>query len=231
MEKKKNSKHYIIPASYFKKKGITPIPVKVPNQQDKVLNTASVKNPTDTNLNRAELNSSSEVVKSFQVKEPLKIVLKQGAKRTSGLSLSSIRAKKEHLIKQMDVIIDEEDLPKEPFTEEQLITVWNDFIKILQKKGKHNLASILSIDTPKVRETTVYLEFPNGTNKIEVERQQYDLLAHVRKALNNFDISLSISVNEEKEKQYAFTNMDKFEKLNEKNPNLDLLRKAFDLDI
>ena len=73
--------------------------------------------------------------------------------------------------------------------------------------------------------------FPNSTNKLEVERQQYDLLAYVRKKLNNYKISLDIKVNEELEKQYAYTPMEKYEKLKEKNPNIDLLRKTFDLDI
>ena len=75
------------------------------------------------------------------------------------------------------------------------------------------------------------MEFPNATNKVEVERQQYDLLAFIRKTLNNFDISLSISVNEIMEKKYAYTAQDKFEKLMDKNPNIDILRRTFDLDI
>ena len=226
---KKNSKHYIIPPSYFKKKGITPIPVNVPLQEPVIPKQATELLSETKNVELT--NKESQHLESLQVKERPKIVLKQDKKRASGLSLSSIRAKKEHLIKQMDVVIDEEDLPKEPFTEKALITAWNQFIEELQKQGKHNLASILSIDTPKVKETTVYLEFPNATNKMELERQQYDLLGYIRKSLNNFDISLSISVNEEMEKKYAFTDMDKFEKMNEKNPDLDTLRKTFDLDI
>ena len=131
----------------------------------------------------------------------------------------------------MEVVLDEEDLPKDSFTEEALITSWNTFIKQIEGKGRYNLASILSIDTPKVDGTTLHLEYPNATNKVEVERQQYDLLSYLRKELNNYDISLEISINEEKEKQYAYTPKEKYDKLNEKNPNLDLLRKTFDLDI
>ncbi|NMH89494.1 DNA polymerase III subunit gamma/tau [Flavivirga algicola] len=220
---KKNSRHYIIPASYFKKKGITPIPVTPPKQ--------TVLPNSDKEEVHIKKQASNTNITAFQVKEPPKIVLKQETKRTSGLSLSSIRAKKEHLIKQMDVVIDEEDLPKEDFTEKELITVWNTYIEKIREKGKHNLASILSIDTPKVKDTTVYLEYPNATNKVEIERNQYDLLAFIRKSLNNFDINLSISVNEVMEKKYAYTTMEKFEKLKEKNPNIDLLRKTFDLDI
>ena len=220
---KKNSKHYIIPASYFKNKGITPIPVNVPSKASE--------NTETTESKSFQKEETQAVVSNFQVKTPPKIVLKQDNKRTSGLSLSSIRAKKEHQIKQMDVVVDEINLPKEPFTEKELITVWDTFIKLLQEKGKHNLASILSIDTPKVKGTTVHLEFPNATNKVEVERQQYDLLTFVRKKLNNYDINLDITINEVMEKKYAFTAMDKFEKLKEKNSNIDTLRKTFDLDI
>ena len=220
---KKNSKHYIIPASYFRKKGITPIPVKIPGTKNNLL-------PSTENKSESE-EKDLEVVEQFQVKEPPKIILKQESKRASGLSLKSIKAKKDHLIKQMDVVVDEENLPIQPFTEKELITAWNTFIEKLRKDGKHNLASILAIDTPKVKGTIIHLEFPNATNKVEVERQQYDLLSYIRKTLSNYDISLSITINEVMEKQYAYTAADKFEKLKEKNPNIDILKKTFDLDI
>ena len=220
---KKNSKHYIIPASYFRKKGITPIPVKIPGTKNNLL-------PSTENKSESE-EKILDVVEQFQVKEPPKIILKQESKRASGLSLKSIKAKKDHLIKQMDVVVDEENLPTQPFTEKELITAWNTFIEKLRKDGKHNLASILAIDTPKVKGTIIHLEFPNATNKVEVERQQYDLLSYIRKTLSNYDISLSITINEVMEKQYAYTAADKFEKLKEKNPNIDILRKTFDLDV
>ncbi|WP_034039964.1 DNA polymerase III subunit gamma/tau [Wocania ichthyoenteri] len=223
---KKNSKHYIIPPSYFKRKGITPIPVTIPHK--------TTKNKA-LEVDELEITSRKDyvpaAVANLQVKEPPKIVLKQDSKRTSGLSLSSIKAKKEHQIRQMDVVIDEENLPKDPFTEKQLVDTWNAYVKKIEDKGQYNLASILSIDIPKLKETTIHLEFPNETNKVEVERQQYDLLGFIRKTLNNFDIGLSITVNEVLEKKYAYTNMDKFEKLKAKNPNIETLRKTFGLDI
>lgn len=222
---KKNNSHYIIPPSYFKNKGITPIPVKIPEQVEK--------NNTPAEAIENKIETSEPILKSSEpthVNEP-KIILKKEIKGTSGLSLRSIKAKKDHLIKQMDVIVDEEDLPKEAFTEKELIAVWNIFIKQLEDEGKHNLASILSIDVPKVKETTIYLEFPNSTNKVELERQKSDLLLFIRKSLNNFTIDLSITVNEQMEKQYAYTAKEKYEKLKEKNPQLVFLKKTFDLDI
>ena len=218
---KKNSRRYIIPPSYFRKKGITPIPVKKPVE-------SSSKNETQ------KVNPE---LKQFVEPPKPKIVLEKGIasakKRTSGLSLKSIRVKKEHEIKQLDVVVDEENLPKEPFTQEELTNHWNLFVNEIEAKGQFNLASILSIDKPKLAEdgVTVKLTFPNATNKVEVERQSYDLMSYLRKSLNNYDINLDITVDEVMEKKYAYTPIEKYEKLKEKNPNIELLRKAFDLDV
>ena len=227
---KKNSRHYIIPPSYFKNKGITPIPVSLPKSSDNE-KTEKSNLSEDKNLNEKLIDSEVENSGDLLIKEPPKILLNTNTKRTSGLSLSSIKTKKEHHIKQLDVIVNEDDLPKDDFSEEQLMVFWNQFVKVLQHEGKYNLASILSIDKPKVKGTKIHLEFPNSTNKIELERQQYDLLSFLRKSLNNFDISLSITVNEEMEKQYVYSAKEKFEKLKEKNPHIDTLRKTFGLDI
>ncbi|MCH4553324.1 DNA polymerase III subunit gamma/tau [Aestuariibaculum lutulentum] len=213
---KKNSRHYIIPASFFKKKGITPVPVNLPKASTTIEETTPKKQIPANN---------------FQAPQPAKIDLKSDNKRKSGLSLSSLRVKKEHQIKQMEVVVDEENLPSEPFTEQALIASWNEYTNSIRSKGLHNLASILAMDTPKVKGTTIHVEYPAETNKVEVERNQYDLLAYIRKSLSNYDISLSIDVNEVKQKQYAYTPMEKFEKLKEKNANIDILRKTFDLDL
>ena len=230
---KKNNKHYIIPPSYFKNKGIQPIAVTLPNHTSEQIREKSDNEVIIETSETVEISESNDagIIDNPKIDVTPTVVLKSKSKRTSGLSLSSIKAKKEHLIKQMDVIINDEDLPKEGFTEEQLLQAWQTFTENIQKQGKYNLASILSIDTPKLKGTTIFLEFPNSTNKVELERQQYDLLSFLRKTLNNFDINLSISVNEEMEKQYAYTPKEKFEKLKEKNPHIDLLRKTFDLDI
>ena len=47
----------------------------------------------------------------------------------------------------------------------------------------------------------------------------------------NYDLKLDISVNEEISKKYAFTPQDKYDKLKDKNPNIEVLRNTFGLDI
>ena len=93
MEKKKKGKHFIIPASYFKKKGITPIPVKkLDNIEENATEQPLILNEPqpETIKKEAPLN---EFAKNL-VEERPKIILNSKQKESSGLSLSSIRKKK-----------------------------------------------------------------------------------------------------------------------------------------
>jgi DNA polymerase III subunit gamma/tau len=221
-EKKKPS-GFIIPASYFRSKNIPEVKVTPP-----------VTTPTQKPIKETpKVVEKVEQPKATYLKKELPTpIIKSTQRPTSGLSLSSIRKKKEHQIKLMEVTVDEEDLPNDPFTLETLIKFWNIFVTKLEADGKYNLAAILQIDTPKlINENTIRLEFPNTTNKIEVERQQFELLQYLRKSVNNFSLTLDISVNETLEKQYAYTPEDKYQKLVEKNKHVELLRKTFDLDL
>lgn len=148
----------------------------------------------------------------------------------SGLSLKSIKHKKEHQLKQLDVIVNDEDLPKDAVTQEGLLESWNDYIKRLHHKGEKILASILEMENPHLDGVIIKITYPNETLKIELEREQYNLMGFLRKALNNFDLKLEISVSEEVSKKYAFTTAEKYEKLKQKNPNLEILKKTFGLD-
>lgn len=222
---KKNNKHFIIPPSYFKNKGITPIPVEkpLPKVDEK---------ESDKDL-EIEQPSQSQDISTNKVAEPEtpKIAISSSKKVTSGLSLKSIREKKEHLIRQMDVVIDEEQLPKEPVKEEDLINAWKTYTATLHKKGEKILASTMEMSLPKLNNTSICLTFSSHTSKLELERAQYPLLGFLRKTLKNYDLELDITVNEEEAKKYAFTAKEKFDKLKEKNPNVELLKRTFGLDV
>jgi DNA polymerase-3 subunit gamma/tau len=232
---KKNNKRFIIPPSNFIKKDLPTFTVNSPELDalEELSEEYLTEVPIGPSIEEPKIDVETEQIKVAKkiAEERPKIILNKQKKRTSGLSLSSIKKKKEHLIKQMDVILEDDELPKDAFTEIEMHKAWDNFVSKIKRKGKHNLASILQIDTPKLKDTTIHLEFPNATNKLEVERQQTEILISLRQELNNFDISLSISVNEEIDKRYAYTTGEKFQKLKEKNPKIDLLRKTFDLDI
>jgi len=222
-EKKKNE-HFIIPPSYFKSKGIEPIKVKVP---EKTENTASPSAQTEPKEKETKV-----VQKSIpQVQDIPKISIDKSKKQTSGLSLKSIREKKEHQIKQLDVVIDEEQLPREAVSEEALLEAWEAYTQSLHKKGEKILASILEMEKPKLQDTAICLTYSNNTNKLELERSQYPLMMYLKKRLRNYDLHLKIKVNEEVAKKYAFTPQEKYEKLKKKNSNIELLKKTFGLDV
>ena len=159
-----------------------------------------------------------------------KINIKNPIKRVSALSISSLQAKKKHELNKKDTRIDESQLPKEDFTEETLQKHWADFVQKIDADGRKILASNLNSDLPKLKDsTTIWIELPNGTMKKETEREQYDLMEFLKGKLNNHFITLQITVNETTATKYAFTPEEKYQKLREKNPAIDLLCKEFDL--
>ncbi len=217
-EKKKDE--FIIPATHFRSNDFQ----KAPEPSYSITETISTKSPPEP----PPTTTATEVVEPPKKELGNTITLKNSSKRVSGLSLSSLKAKKEH--EAVKNPVEEKELPTEEFTETDLLTHWNAYIKKLEKQGKKILASNLQTDTPKLEGTTILLEFPNGTMKKEVEREQGPLLQYLKDELKNHLISLKVHVNEESAKKYAFTPEEKYEKLKEKNPAIELLRKEFDLD-
>jgi len=167
-----------------------------------------------------------------QASELKKIQLDIASKRVSALSISSLKAKKKHAEERKEEIIDPNSLPKDSFTDEELLLHWNEFVHAIDTKGQKILASSLATDIPKRKaDNVIWIELPNSTMKKEVEREQFGLMEHLRTKLNNHFIRLKITVNEESAKKYAFTPEEKYEKLKEKNPTIELLRKEFDLNL
>ena len=238
-----NQEITIVPASYFKNSNpIAVIPKTVKNEAPI---TAPVIKGTTTTTNTTYTKASIAEKTNIVAEPKIKVLEKQveeapkpklnidiAPKRISGLSLSSLKAKKEHQLNKKEVIIDESKLPKDPINEEEMQKHWADFVEKIDADGRKILASNLNADIPKLRnETTLWIELPNDTMKKEIEREQYDLVEYLRGKLNNYFIKIQITVNEKTAKKFAFTPEEKYEKLREKNPVIDLLRKEFDLDV
>jgi DNA polymerase-3 subunit gamma/tau len=152
-------------------------------------------------------------------------------RKISGLSLKSIQLKQKMQQELRSQQPDSQNLPTDPFKEETLIAAWKEYTALVQQAGKHILFSHLSMGEPRIEGELIHLIFPNTTIKLEVEREQGELLGFIKKKLNNYNIDLSIEVNEQVAKKYAYSTREKFEKLNEKNPLLDKLRQTFDLEL
>ncbi|MEH6512282.1 MAG: DNA polymerase III subunit gamma/tau [Maribacter arcticus] len=211
----------------------TPTPIEKKSAEISQVVSAPVVEPTIDKIKTEEVTLIEEEPK--KITEELaqnKIKINLPHKRVSGLSISSLNAKKQHELNKIEVVIDEDNLPKDSFTEEELRKHWAEFVESIDQKGQKILASNLNTDIPKLKEDfKIHIELPNGTMKKEIEREQFELMEYLRAKLNNHFIQLIISVNEATAKKFAFTPEEKYEKLREKNPVIDLLRTEFDLDL
>ena len=232
-EKKKRNKldkRFVLPPAHFKEiVGQAKEKLDTPEPTPIAQNTTIVEKKQEVQNNDKPVTApkSQQVIQSPQV-----IKGEVGSKkRVSALSLKSIQ-KKHQLAKEIsDRSPSEENLPNKAFTQEQMITHWNAYTEIVKKQGKYNFLSHLSMNVPTLIDGMIHLEFPNQTIKLEVERDKFDLLTYMRKKLQNYTVDLVINVNELEVKRYAYTDKEKYEKLVEKNPNLEALRNAFELDI
>ena len=121
-------------------------------------------------------------------------------------------------------------MPTEAFTETDMLLQWNKYAQRLSDKGHKIMESLLLINDPRIEGTTIVHELPNEGSKIDFETEKNELLGYLRGKLHNHDIEISIIVNESVENKFAFTPQDKYNRFKEINPNIELLKKTFDLD-
>mgnify|MGYP006072756203 FL=1 len=234
-EKKKANKlkkRFVLPPSHFKEIAGQAQEKLDTTQQAPVIATPPIVQTNQTKEQENQNPCSTQVDKQETIQQPQPIKEEVSSKkRVSALSLKSIQ-KKHQLTKEINARIpNQENLPTEDFTQEQMITHWNAYTEIVKGQGKYNFLSHLTMNEPKLKDGMIHLEFPNQTIKLEVERDKFELLTYMRKELQNYNVDLVIDVNELQVKRYAYTDKEKYEKLVEKNPNLEALRNAFELDI
>ena len=230
---KKKSDRFIIGPEHFKEQVSNILKNDVKKEK-------KVENPPITEENNAESSTQKEIQPQQKApkseEKPPEVAEKQAISpknepAVSGFSLKGMQRKKEILERQRNQQPNEASLPKNPFTEIAMQAAWKEYVNRLQNKGEKIMASTLETDTPTLKGTTIYLEFPNHTMRVELERAQHSLLEYLKRKLNNYDIDLSIKVNEQSAKKFAFTPREKYEKMLETNPQLENLLKTFDLDL
>ena len=240
-EEKKNGNRYVIPPSFFKtdakssasspeKNNGTPEKSVPPSKNENTFVEYSTSFSKDDIQKLTTNEQLTDVPKVVSTERP-KISSQRKTNKISALSLKSIQKKQELKKQRIENLPNEENLPANDFNEEQMLSAWNEYTKKVESEGQYNLLSHLTMGVPKLEGSLIHLEFPNETIKVEVERAKFELLAFLRQTLQNYEVDISIEVNETIEKKYAYTPREKFEKLKEKNPLIEKLRKDFDLDI
>ena len=257
-EEKKKFEQPIIAASEFEKQPTTlsseeksivrdnehggtsaeaPTESQLPSEENKTSKSNCVDDKKDTYHSEATIspeppNKTAPPVSSPPPAPKPEIDAEAKKEKVSGLSLKSIKKKREIEARQQEAAPTKDVVLNGEFTETQLQANWDDYVKRIKKQGSKILASILETDLPKLEDKNrIVIELPNETMKINLEREQNKLMSYLKQKLKNTEIRLVINVNEQSAKKYAFTPIEKYNKLKEKNPLLEKLRSTFDLDV
>ena len=185
-------------------------------------------NPLNINLKSfAEIESIENLTDKSSEKINITPKKKYGI---SSFSLSSIREKKEWNKQNKNIEIDSSP---EKFNQEDLIKEWNNYYLKKIENGEQNIASILKINSPSLKEDIIInYQVPLLINKVELEKELNHLVPFLKLKLSNSRISVNIILNQSsEEKKYIYTKNEKFIRLKEINPSIETLRKEFDLEI
>ncbi len=150
----------------------------------------------------------------------------------STFSISSVEKKREF---KNSILIDNQTETKDKsldndFTEEELARHWNNYHNLKIRNKEFNIASLLKISKPRKVENNISYSVVSDINKKELNIEIPKLLEYIRKALKNDLIEIKIDSNNPIKKSVIYTPSEKFDKLIELNPSLQILKNKLDLD-
>ncbi|MFB9064847.1 DNA polymerase III [Flavobacterium branchiarum] len=112
-----------------------------------------------------------------------------------------------------------------------MLLQWNKYAQRLGEKGFKIMESLLLINDPVLNGTIISIELPNEGSKLDFEKEMNGLLGHLRGHLHNHDVTINVIVNESFEFKKSLNDQDRYNRLLEINPNIELLRTTFGLDL
>jgi len=213
---KKKSANYIIPATFFQ--SLSPTKKKI--AKILVTKTETVKTPATAVVEKPKPALERPVLKN----------LGRLAKEPSKYSLKGFNKQKD--TKKTSVQENFDNHPKDAFTEKKLQELWKSYVELLNKKGERSIASIIGTDIPTLGANfQISFTVPNKLMRDQFKKGRPKLMNFLREKLNNYGIAIVVLLNEAVEKKFAYTPDEKYKKLKEKNPLLEKLRQAFELDL
>jgi len=226
---KKKSKPSLIPAASFKDTSEKKAAVTIPKSTQTAEPKEAYKKAEGVEKILETQKKLSEEKKP--VKQPVeKPTLNIKSRRPSALSLKSLDQKEK--IKAKDNSKESnENLPQDVFTNETFLKTWHSYLAFLERTGEKLMLSILKAEKPKVNGSSIELVFPNKVMEASFNKGKSNLIKYLRQELNNFKIDIKVLVNESVAKEYIYTSQEKYQALKKKNPNLELLKKTFKLDL
>ena len=148
----------------------------------------------------------------------------------SALSLSSLKVKKK-VNDEIKKIEDSKEKGNQDLDLNNLKEKWNLYSNELEKKGKGNFSSLLTLNKPTIEDKTkIVYNVPTKSSKKELIEIKEDLSRFLKSSLKNDYLVLKFEVNIEANKEFFLTPKEKYEKLKEINPTIEKLKTDLKLD-
>ena len=145
----------------------------------------------------------------------------------SSLSIASLNFKKSENIEEEDHI----ELPNDDFTENDIRIAWKKFCDKEKVNGNNNMLSLLNMNDPVIEDNSIIISTINKMNQKEVIGYKNKIQAFITKELNNYSITVDVSLDEVKQKKNFVDSKDKLDFLIKENSNISLLINEFKLRI
>ena len=196
--------------------------LKKPDQNQEITNSfekkESPKIEKDFKENEIELKSKKEV-DTNKVNTDI-----------SAFSLSSLKVKKK-VNDEIKKIEDSKEKENQDLDLNNLKEKWNLYSNELEKKGKGNFSSLLTLNEPTIEDKTkIVYNVPTKSSKKELIEIKEDLSRFLKSSLKNDYLVLKFEVNNEVNKEFFLTPKEKYEKLKEINPTIEKLKTDLKLD-
>src|SRR5690606_39018247 len=186
----------------------------------------------DIEVKRPEIvRSASEEITGSEVAQKTTETDERLVSAMPALSLKSVKYRRQIEQELQQRNREEKELPEDQFTAEQVLELWTEYANKFTQTGRMLMSSIMNMVEPNVEGNLITIELPNQGSKISFEENIYDLTNGLRKKLNNYALQIKVEVNEAIKIKKAFTVEDKFNYFKELNPNMETLKKMFDLDL
>jgi len=129
-----------------------------------------------------------------------------------------------------EIKVEEKILLNNAFTNEDVDRVWRQFAETIPKQGR--MTSFILSNRPHLTSLTDFeVTVSNSLQEKELKLLQPDILSFIQRQLKNSQVTMTIKVEEETEKQRGSSPEERYKMMTDMNPALITLRTALNLEI
>jgi len=180
-------------------------------------------------VQKAEVDNLKD--KTPALKQPGKpnITLSLGTKKRSSLiSISTPFEEVKNIVKDDQSSL---NVKNKSFSEGIFLKKWEELIIFIKQKGKSNLGIALGAYKPRLlRDSIIEILLSNSAQHEMILEDKHIILDYLRNELENDKLDFITKVLESEENATPYTNKDKFQKMLDENPQLEILRVKLGLD-